>query len=211
MASIRIISTDGEVVKVDGYAGCSFGNITKEAIELAADLNKEVAYEFNGVPCVVTATSDPDAIWKYINDTWERERAEYEASQEYKDNQLKAYAASERRALRMKQILAEFPQIVEANVLLDNLYWLKAFTELADYNDMTYDRAGIVAGLSLMGYVENDLVGAASTMFSDPVNVARWIFGQVIEMMRSGMPPHPGMISHMERCIESLEELATTA
>lgn len=205
MASIKIISVDGEVAKVSGYAGCSFNNVTTEAIELARQLNQEVAYEFNGVACVVSADSDVDVVWKHVNDTWERQRAGHEATPEYKEQQVKASTVAESRRLRMLGILGDFQRVVALSDELETMQWLLVFTELADYGDVPFDHSGIAAGLKVLGYVDNDLVGdfPENPTVSDTF---RWVAGQCIQMLDDGMPPHPGLIRHMEDCIMAKEK-----
>jgi hypothetical protein len=204
MKNITIISVDGEVAKIEGHCGCRFATITEEAIALSASLNQRVEYEFNGVICVVTADSDADAIWQYVQDTWEQERLAREATPEYVELQCRLVEAAITRSSEMNALLDELDHVVAQNIELTTMRWLRRFLEYADWGDIQYDKQLVADKFKLMGYINDDLVG---NFPQDPSNtdVFRWIIGQAINMLEVGASPHPSLIPQTERCIETAE------
>lgn len=78
--------------------------------------------------------------------------------------------------------------------------WLAAYSDAADHVGVEgKDFLRVCSVLEVYGYVEGDCVGFSESEFQNPRVMARYIAGQAISCMRSGMGPHPITASFVEK------------
>lgn len=77
--------------------------------------------------------------------------------------------------------------------------WAEALTENADDIGVKLDHRALAATLEASGYEENSGVGQKPEWFNTPERLGGYIMGQVINCLKSGMPPHQVIGGFIER------------
>lgn len=171
----------------------------KEAVALAINSKRNVAFTFNDIPLLVT----PDSVPKVIEECWnfesERRRKEYEASPE-------AGVARDKRSREVVEmqatcdnLLESLPEILRNCPQAEHVTWLKKFAIIADDVDVKFSRPPLIAELEWAGYEASLYVGQKPEWFNTRPRMAGYIFGQALSCLRGGMPPHPITVSFCDK------------
>jgi hypothetical protein len=86
--------------------------------------------------------------------------------------------------------VATLPEILKNGNMGNLMDWLESFTLPADDIAVKINHGYIAGLMEGAGYVENDGVGNSPEWFSNQERMGRYIVGQAIACLKSGMPPH---------------------
>ncbi len=170
--------------------GCTIHQELGKCLKLAEKYNRPVRMKFNGHRFRVTKRLSMDHL---VNLYWHQSSASnlrYRMSPESIAYEIKRKAdiiAAQKRIDDLMDVLP-FISIENVDVLM---MWIKDFVKDADDIAIRFDYDKIIRGLESMGYVEDFGVGESKEFFNMTRNMAGWIVGQAISMLKGGMPPHP--------------------
>jgi hypothetical protein len=196
--------------------GTHIGNACKEAIDLAIESDSPVVFTFNDIEIKAYETSTVEELCqKYSYETKVRAEA-WHRTQEYKDQQDKRNLEVAEKSWQVLELFKKLDLIIEkcfiAKVMKDRgitltlersqeelLNWMELFVPLADDIAIEFDKELLISKLNKAGFFENEEVGRNPDWFDTRDKMARYIIGQVIGCLKSGMPPHPMTVSFIEK------------
>jgi hypothetical protein len=184
---------------INGYrplAGTSITTACAEASALALATNKEVPFDFNGVTVTAAPGKSVESLEKQWQSGMDERAAKWKASPECKKQEAAMQEAIARAQSNIDALMASMPVCSDMDGVME---WCKNFATHADWIGIKYDKEIILNHLRNGGYVENDLVGQPPESFNNRKNMGRWIIGQVMECLSTGMPPHPVTVSFVEK------------
>lgn len=170
--------------------GDRISHSVQEASRLSKTHRCRVRFEFNEVTLQATPKKSPVTL------LWEWELI---CGQHYEQYRLSKAGQVARRlrngevATRRENVaslIARLPRLLAAGDVDGLMLWLDLFVDSADDVDVHFDCAELARTLEASGFIENDLVGQPPASFNTREKVGRYIVGQAINCLRSGMPPH---------------------
>jgi hypothetical protein len=174
-------------------------NACKQAVATAIKKNSDVSFDFNGISITATPQSSPASLLSEWNAQMEASRKAYRKSPEYA-------AEQECRAEQVKtgqnvvnRFMVGIEQVLATCSTDDLLKYFTPFVEAADDVDVIFDHSKLADLLERYGYKDNMHVGKPKEAFDDKETMAQYILGQVVNCLRSGMPPHPITNSFIEK------------
>lgn len=96
-------------LKVEVLGGTNIHAACEQAVNIAKQNQVPVEFDFNDILLTAKPDSDPESIAKFFGEEYDRRRAAYEASPEYKQSQEQAAAAQAARDADLKAALAVAP------------------------------------------------------------------------------------------------------
>lgn len=182
------ISETDRTIKLDVMGGSHISKCIIEAIEIAKLTVKEIEFKFNGVNLKVNKDSSVEMVAKWWDDELERQRQEYLASKEYKDM---CSARESKRALDQAKIDEMVERLEKIRMSEDDLVaWVGKFADINDNIGLNIHSRTVVKALTDAGYRRNECVGFEEVKTVKTV-FAKWLIGQAIDNLESGMPIHP--------------------
>lgn len=190
MDQIHIIKRTPGFWRAEAGAGSHIKVACTAAIQVATKEKVEVSFNFNGVEIVAVEGDSPEKLEALFKNELDRQAREWQESEAGKK-----YAADQRLKLEKLQssideLLAEFDTV--SGVQSKLVDWVGRFSELNDHTGLNFDNHALSEKLQAAGYEENAEVGKDSeSILADKAKMARYIIGQAINNLRSGMPIHP--------------------
>lgn len=180
-------------------SGTHIEHACKEATALAIKAGHVIPFKFNDI----ALTASPQTSWKKLAEKFhsdcEKRRTEYEQSPEGIE------AAENRKSeIAIKQqtvsnLIATLPTTLKEGSLDDVIDWLKRFTNPSDDIGVRFDKQKVSEIFEFHGYMENEGVGEKPDWFNTRERMGRYIIGQAINCLKSGMPPHGITLSFIEK------------
>jgi hypothetical protein len=81
--------------------------------------------------------------------------------------------------------------------LTATINWIQEYADVADNINLNYRGKEVLKALTSAGFKTNEFAGDKFVK-GDKEVMGRYILGQVIDNLQSGMPPHP-MVSHLAK------------
>lgn len=159
----------------------------KHTLELAKKGKCRVMFKFNDIKLEATPNKSLDTLkWKFNNILGQKSEA-YRVSKKGQDSiKARKVQVSEKQE-KIDFLIRDMGfAMFKMDVLMD---WLYNFTEVADDIDVKYNSAEIIKVLESK-YVENAYVGDPPNSFNNKDKMGKYIIGQAINNLKSGMPPH---------------------
>lgn len=181
----------------------------REATRIARKNGLPVTFEFNGVK--LTATPDraaADIVADYNRET-ERRAEEYRNSEEGRLAAARREKQIYELGAKADWLLGEVDKVLAMKRLNKVMDWLKEFVPVADDISVTFDKKALAAKFEEAGFMENEGVGQKPEWFSTRERMGRYIVGQVISMLKAGMPPHPMTVRFVDK-YKALSETGRT-
>lgn len=182
----------------DPIVGYSINDACAELALAAKHHGEPLEMTFNEIRVVADPGDDAATLatrWRFESDLrWKNYRASAEGTAEA---QRRREEIARKQAM-VDDLVATWP-IVAPNGWAAILHWVETLTENADDVGVKLDHAVLASMLETSGHIENQHVGESRAFFETPDNLARYIMGQVINCLRSGMPPHPVCLGFIER------------
>lgn len=169
--------------------------VIRTALARANERGGPVRFTFNEATVDVLPGQSAAAIESAIHAKWE---AEAEAHRASPAGQKAAADAAVRVAELQKAhdgLMAELPAAFTSDA--STIDWLERYSDPGDDTRVTGRDFGRVAdALERAGYRAGAACGLEKYAYEDPRILARWLIGQALDQLRSGMPPHPGMMGN---------------
>lgn len=178
----------------DPSPGVHIDTAIRELVALADKENAPTRMTFNGTKVDAKPGDAASAISAAYHAARAREQAAYDASPV-----AEAYRAFRKKEGVTKTLATQvsFDAMMAAGAARDMPRMLRAiipFVTSSDDTEVTFDMRAAANCLRTLGFMANEGVGdPAVENQSDATKVARYIIGQAINFMDSGMPPH-GMV-----------------
>lgn len=177
------------ITEMETTPGQHIDSAVQAAIDIASRTACPVQFVFNGAHVLVQPGERHRDIVTKWQSTMDRNAAEYRASPA-------GIKAAERAAVRLAQhqrdhdrLMQELPAAARDEAKL--VQWCADFSVAADHSGIVGARFDDAADmLEAAGWRRDDCVGMDKMEFDRAPILARWIVGQAINCMRSGLPPH---------------------
>lgn len=190
LTSIHIVGRDEDHIEVDASAGAYIGKVCEEAKLLARYKDLPVRFMFNGHSITVTKDSDPEECVLRFQEEVDREQEEWQKSPEGIASEQRRLQNIKDTQIQIDALLAELPNVIENPNSL--VAWVGAFARVNDVSDVNVHAEQIINQLEAVGYQANDEVGSScEELMADKQRGARYIVGQALDHLHSGMPMHP--------------------
>lgn len=192
MNTIEIIRRKSNLgtLYVEAEIGCDIHSVCVEAIQLAVRNKMKVEFQFNGVDIIVTENDTPDdVVAEFLNELDRRANIwkESEAGKQYAKEQAQKLDILQHA---VDEMLYVFDEISTDTGKL--IAWVGRVAELNDHIGLKFDKLELAKKMEALGYVENEEVGTRSVdIQQSKLRMARYIIGQAINNLKSGMPIHP--------------------
>lgn len=179
-------------------AGSHINAVCEQACAMAAQDNDLVTFTFNDVLLVASPTTDWRELSKEYSRKCDEAREAYLKSPEgiaatEKRNQEVSY-----RQETVSRLIYKLP-IVLAKSLDAVIEWLKEFTSPADDIGVKFNASDVARTFIAYGYKENYGVGEKPEWFNTRDRMGRYIIGQAINCLKSGMAPHGVTYTFIEK------------
>jgi hypothetical protein len=176
-------------IKLQIPGGTHISRACSDAAKLARSKRAIVHLEFNGI--TLTASPKMSAstlLWCYETET-NRRAFTLEAVRERKKLDAEHQAQVETSQAMVDMIVDHLPESVhDMDKLMDECARLAKY---GDWIGVKIPFEKIIGILEGAGYSNNAHVGKPASEFTTRKMVGEWIAGQVINCLKSGMPPHP--------------------
>tara|TARA_R110000868_G_scaffold56338_2_gene174439 strand:- start:1510 stop:2169 length:660 start_codon:yes stop_codon:yes gene_type:complete len=158
---------------------------TDEAPKLA----KTATFDFNGVTISVSRdVTDEEVLAAYDAELASRHKAYQESPKGIADAKAAAeWLSRDQGIIDAAVASAATLDFKDARAVLT---WVREWHNAADHIGVNWPREDWAAALSAAGWVGGECCGAAFVK-GDAASEARWLLGQILSNMNSGMPPHP--------------------
>lgn len=180
--------------------GSHIQQAAREATRLAKSHRALVRMDFNDVLLRAAPKKSASTL------LWEFTLGMSRAASNYRQSE-KGQQEARRRALEVLQrqdavtaAIRSLPGLLEINNLDHLMGWLHSFVEHADDVGVDFNAAaGLTSGglewiavlFEAKGYRQGEGVGQSPDWFTTRERLGRYVIGQALECIRSGMPPHP--------------------
>jgi hypothetical protein len=191
MNHLHIVKKSSERWYAEAASGSHILAVCRAAAQMVAELQVEVAFDFNGITLVAIKGGSAEQLAAQFTADSNRRARDWQASAEGQQQAAKQQQERTQLQFKVDELLAVFDTVVGVQSTLVD--WLGQFSELNDYMGLVFDKSALVAKLEAAGYAENAEVGKGSPkeFLTDKAKMARYIVGQAINNLRSGMPVHP--------------------
>lgn len=166
---------------------------------MAINKNSDVEFEFNGIKVTATPQSSPASLEEDWNAKMEAEAKAYRESTKYAEEEKRRAEAVKTSQNVVDCFMDGIEQVLATCSTDDILKYFTPFVNAADDIAVTFDKSSLADLLEQYGYIDNMHVGKPSQEFDDKETMAQYILGQVVNCLRSGMPPHPITNSFIEK------------
>lgn len=174
---------------IEPLAGSHIDDVINQAISMAKDNAAPVKFTFNGVQMHIDGPNTIDEARQQFD-------AKIAKSAEDYRNSPAGKAAAAEAALRLADLQGRHDALMmtlpeKFTSHLDAINWLMEYQSPADHLGVVGKSFGTVLSvLSASGYVANDCVGLPQAAYKEPDTLAKYVVGQAMDNMESGMPPH---------------------
>ena len=175
--------------------GTNIEHACNEAVKMARQGDCMVRFDFNGVELVASGRSDPKALSDSFLDEMNKRAEAYKKSPEGIQDAENRRLLVESNNLKAAELIRNLPALLVAETLNDLMGWLKQFAVIADDIGTRFDHRELRLALESAGYKNNEGVGQPPEWFNTRERMGRYIVGQVIDCLSTGMPPHPITLS----------------
>lgn len=206
------------------HAGSDIEWGCKLSCRLARAIGVVVPFDFNGLLITARPHSRHDDLYDYWQQESERKRAEYLASDEYKQQLIEDEAERVEYQGQMDALLERLPTVTRGPQYRDEdqdafLDWMYDFGKIADYNFLSWDKAVVVDRIQTAGWepgvhtmpdglTPEEEKNFRLTIRTDKRVDAEYIIGQCLDCMLGGMPPHPVVCKFIDEYRESFNKAA---
>lgn len=183
------------MLQYHGQPGEHISKSAANSLELSRERGSPVEIIFNDIRLVVdyhSHTADQvvemyDCARAKSHEEWRASTAGIAYALEEEHRRLEHQTNHDQLMSQLMHVAGDEPRLMS---------WLSAYSDAADHVGVeNKDFLRVCSILEIHGYVNNDCVGFDESEFANPRVMARYIAGQAISCMRSGMPPHP-MTAH---------------
>lgn len=196
--------------KIETYLGEHIDTAAKRAVKLAVERQEPVLLSFNSVDLIVAPTRRPQEVVVEFLETLEQRQREREATPEWQRGEQERAERVRSQQARLNELVASVDKAV-ASDLSTTIDWLGQFIPLADNVGVTFNHELLAAKLALVAE-ENAHVGQPPEWIQEsPRRAAQYIIGQVINMLRRGMPPHPMLGEFIKQRSERVAAIKSAA
>ncbi len=179
--------------------GTHISHACKEAVAMAINKNSDVEFDFNGIKVTATPQSSPASLEADWDAKMAAEAKAYRESERYTAEQQRRAEEVKTNQQTVDRFMEEI-ELVLATCSRDSLMeWLKPFVGASDDVEVKFDHKKLADLLEHFGYLENAHVGTPPEAFTTRKLIGEYILGQVVNCLRSGMPPHPITNSFIEK------------
>lgn len=176
--------------------GDDFDYVAQCALDLSIKKAESVKFTFNGEDVFVCPANSIPSINNQYKKLVDKNYQRYIKSDEYKKHQKEQEKRNKRDQEKIDILLNQLhPKMDQHEVVI----WCGVFAEVNDNIDLKYNKQEIADVLKANGYKSNDCIGAD---MEDKDNFAKWLVGQSISMLESGMPIHPQIRRFAKEYIE---------
>lgn len=180
------------------HAGQDIIDAISRALTLARESGDDVTFAFNDIQLSAIPTDTAENILQRWEEICAQKQAEYLASDEYKQVHEERKKKITQKTIRMSGLMAELARLNFEN-LDEVLIWLKRYAELADDIGVNYHPDTVLNYFTQAGFKSNENVGFDESAYVDKNIFGRYIVGQAINYLESGMPPHPIIIDFISQ------------
>lgn len=169
--------------------GTSIAVACQTAISRAKLTHENAQFTFNGIKLIATPNSIPKKLEAEFMAKLKARADAYQKSPE-------GIAAKKKRAAEIIQKQHSIDKALTSlkSVIGDPdklMHWIKSFADNSDDIDVKFSKSMLADELEAAGYINNEHVGQKPKWFSTRERMSRYIIGQAISCLRSGLPPHP--------------------
>jgi hypothetical protein len=199
VSNVRVHFVFGEPeIEYTATCGEHIDTSIKNACALAVNKNKNVFFNFNDDTIRVTPNSDVQEIKREREERLIKKQKEYESSDEFKNIKIKAELDLASTQIQIGSLINLL--LNDKVVTLDELMkWLKKFADVADRIGVTYNKTELIDWFTKNGYVMGYGVGQPPEFFETKERLGRYIVGQAMSCLNSGMGPHPVTINFVDK------------
>lgn len=184
-----------KTVQYTPRCGTHIDDVSRIAWETANLDNCRVAFTFNGIDLTVEPTDNPDTAAKWYEAECKVRAAAYRASEA---GRAAAAARVARLASAQKTLDALIADMGDMSDPKRAVAFVRDLASVADDVGLVWNKKSVARRLKSAGWVASANRGNAFRA-DDRENVAGWIVGQALSMMRNGMPPHPMLADFAEK------------
>jgi len=190
MKSLRIIKKTPGLWHAEPDAGCHINTVCKDAIQVASDAKVKVTFIFNDIEIIAADGDLPEQLATNYSNESDRRAHEWRESDAGKKYEAEQHQRLIELQVKIDGMLAEFDEVSGLQPKL--IEWVGRFAELNDHIKLNFDKLALAAKMEAAGYEESAEVGQnPEAIRIDKTKMARYIIGQAINHLRSGMPIHP--------------------
>jgi hypothetical protein len=187
-------------ITIDLECGSFIGSVIKEAIALAASKDCNVSFTFNGIELIVNALSIYDDVYNEFNKKREEESQRWRNSPEGI-----AYFEKDRIDTEKKQRIMDGLMVIASDVWKQNKNWNRKMKWLIDYHScniraVSYNKEEIISIVEMF-HEENWGVGEPKEFFNKKENMAKYVIGQWLSMMKKMGCVHDMVGSFAEKAL----------
>ena len=196
-----LIKSVGGDITLDIHAGADIADVCQHMADIANRERAPVKVKFNDIELVATPGVGATFL---LAQYWAESQAKSEA---YK-NSPKGKTTKAEMDAKIQHAREEMARLVESlpSVLSDEsalMEWCASYAEHGDWTGVDCQGAYVMCQLESFACC-NEHVGASPEWLQEQsTRMAKYIVGQVINCLRSGMPAHPMTITFVERYRES--------
>lgn len=175
-------------INLDVMWGATLDDTVNSALTMVKRTNRNVCFNFNGVEMMVTKNNTNDELIREFHNKVAIKQEKYLNSTQYKIDTKQRVDKVQKLQTHIDKLLSELKSLTvnKSNIIK----WIGEFAAINDDVDLIYDKNEIVSFLKEAGYKRNDEVGNAAVHTNSTI-YAKWLIGQAIDNLESGMPIHP--------------------
>lgn len=193
--------TDGTIELVP-HAGTDIRKICRQMVNLATKRLATVKAKFNDIELFAgPGVTEDSLVARYWDESHSRAEA-HRNSPEGKAAKAEMDAKIQHAQGEMAKLVESLPSVLgDESALMD---WCSSYAEHGDWTGVDCQGAFVMCQLESFACC-NEHVGASPEWLQEqPTRMAKYIVGQVINCLRTGMPAHPMTITFVERYREAL-------
>lgn len=197
---------NGEHTFMDVPGGTGISTACQAAAEHAFKEGKEVRFVFNDQlviahpPLFVDKGCERQAIKALANgmlqsfqNAVQKRTCDWQHSPEGRRQIAAQIRALIRVQAEMRRLLRRpIPKRLETHVA-----WTRRFIHVSDVVGVNYNPKTVIRRLEKSGFTRSKFVGRPEEEFKDPVKVAHYYIGQVLDFLYRGSPVHPGIMARL--------------
>ncbi len=187
-----------KTVSYDVPPGETIARACDTAVSIAKHGKCSVKFDFNGIPVKATPTSTPRLLQDGWNEECNRRSDAYAASPEGKRAKAEMDAKIDAAQNECNRLSITLGTAVKGGVG-SVIEWLNSYVKAADWIGVDSHRNSVTRTLLDAGYKDGEHVGKPPEWFNTKKRMGRYIIGQALNCMVSGMPPHPVTLSFIEK------------
>lgn len=194
-----------DVETLETFAGERLFDVCDRAVVRADQRRSPVRIAFNGVAVIVQPGRHASSVEIEVHRLMDANAAAYRASPAGRKATADAQARLD-SCQHEHDTLTSMPIATLSEAAL--MDWLARYTDAADHIGVKgRDTAAVADALEAAGYKPGDACGLPEADYLNPRTMARYVVGQAIDCLRSGMGPHP--VTH--KFIDEYRRLSSAA